>query len=154
MYSLIFFAPLFMFLALFFLGGRLGGYYTALAVAVSTFFSCVLCFDALATLVFHSFFFTYHLPLISLFQISWISVGWHFYLDQLVIFMFALITLVSFFIQLFSIENSGHLIARRLKFKVKGYSVFLQWEWCSAHKLLFLSPTYNHDIQLIFILAT
>lgn len=107
MYSLIFFAPLFMFLVLFFLGGRLGGYYTALAVAVSTFFSCVLCFDALATLVFHSFFFTYHLPLISLFQVSWISVGWHFYLDQLVIFMFALITLVSFFIQLFSVAYMG-----------------------------------------------
>lgn len=107
MYTLIFFAPLFIFVILFFVGGRLGGYYTALAVAFSTFFSCVLCFDALATSIFHSFFFTYHLPLVFFFQFDWILAEWHFYFDQLVIFMFTLITLVSFFIQIFSVSYMG-----------------------------------------------
>lgn len=107
MYTLIFFAPLFIFFILFIVGGRLGGYYTAAAVAVSTLFSCILCFDALATSMFHSFFFTYHLPLLFFFQFDWISAEWHFYFDQLVIFMFTLITLVSFFIQVFSISYMG-----------------------------------------------
>ncbi len=107
MYTLIFFGPVFIFLLLFFTGGRLGGYYSALAVAVSTFISCILCFDALASLVFHSFFFSYSLPLVEFFNFGWISVGWHFYLDQLVIFMFSLITTVSFFIQLFSVSYMG-----------------------------------------------
>lgn len=107
MYTLIFFAPLIMFIILFFFGGRLGGYYTAWAVAISTLFSCFFCFDALATLIFHSFFLSYHLPLLPFFDFGWIVVGWHFYFDQLVLFMFALITLVSFFIQLFSISYMG-----------------------------------------------
>lgn len=91
----------------FFFGARLGGYYTALAVAISTLFSCFCCFDALATLIFHSFFLSYHLPLLPFFDFGWIVVGWHFYFDQLVLFMFTLITLVSFFIQLFSIAYMG-----------------------------------------------
>jgi NADH:ubiquinone oxidoreductase subunit 5 (subunit L)/multisubunit Na+/H+ antiporter MnhA subunit len=107
MYSLIFFAPVFIFFILTVLGGRLGGYFTALAVACSTFFSCVLCFDALYSMIFHSFFLSYYLPLFSIFETGWLSVEWHFYFDQLVIFMFSLITLVSFFIQLFSISYMG-----------------------------------------------
>jgi NADH:ubiquinone oxidoreductase subunit 5 (subunit L)/multisubunit Na+/H+ antiporter MnhA subunit len=107
MYTLIFFGPVFIFIFLFFLGGRLGGYYSALAVAVSTFFSCVFCFDALISLISHSFFFSYHLPLLHFFEFGWISVNWHFYLDHLVIFMFSLIALVSFFIQLFSVSYIG-----------------------------------------------
>ena len=107
MYTLIFFSPLFIFFTVFFLGARLGGFYTALAVAFSTFFSCLLCFDALSTFFYHSFNFSYYLPFFSLFEVAWFSVNWHFFLDTLVIFMFSLICLVSFFIQVFSISYMG-----------------------------------------------
>jgi NADH:ubiquinone oxidoreductase subunit 5 (subunit L)/multisubunit Na+/H+ antiporter MnhA subunit len=107
MYTLVFFAPLFMFFLLFGLGRFLGGYYAALALSISTFAAWLLCFDALVTILQHSFFLTYYLPFTPLFLVGWFETFWHFGLDYLTLSMFFLITLVSFFIQLFATAYMG-----------------------------------------------
>jgi NADH:ubiquinone oxidoreductase subunit 5 (subunit L)/multisubunit Na+/H+ antiporter MnhA subunit len=107
MYTLVFFAPLFMFFLLLGLGRFLGGYYTAVALSISTFVAWLLCFDALFTTLQHSFFLTYYLPFTPLLLAGWFETFWHFSLDYLTLSMFFLITLVSFFIQLFATAYMG-----------------------------------------------
>lgn len=115
MYSLILLAPfftllfafVFSFFSFFRLSGwsalsRLGGSFSAVLVLSSTFVSMILSLDAFFTCVFHSFNFVYSLPLSPLFRLGWVDVEWSFFLDSLTAAMFVLITVVSFFIQLFS----------------------------------------------------
>jgi len=107
MYSLIFFGPLLMFFFLFVLGGQLGGRRSAIAVATATAASVLFSFDALLTIFYHSFYLTYYLPLLPLINVGWVTVSWHFFLDPLTLFMFTLISVVSFFIQIFASAYMG-----------------------------------------------
>lgn len=107
MYTLIFFAPLFMFLLLFVFGRFLGGYYAAVALSISTFIAWLLCFDALLSMFNHGFFLVYYLPLTPLLLAGWFETIWHFGLDYLTLSMLFLITLVSFFIQIFATAYMG-----------------------------------------------
>jgi NADH:ubiquinone oxidoreductase subunit 5 (subunit L)/multisubunit Na+/H+ antiporter MnhA subunit len=107
MYSLIFFGPVFMFFLLVTLGGRMGGRHTAIAVAAATGVSALLSIDALFTTFFHAFYFTYYLPLFPLIELGWLHIQWHFFLDPLTLFMFGLISVVSFFIQVFASAYMG-----------------------------------------------
>jgi NADH:ubiquinone oxidoreductase subunit 5 (subunit L)/multisubunit Na+/H+ antiporter MnhA subunit len=107
MYTLIIFAPIIIFLLISIFGKRMGGYYTALGVCISTFFSCILAFDAFLFELYSSFAQVYYLPVLDLLKIYQLSISWHFYFDTLTVSMFLLITLVSFFIQIFSISYIG-----------------------------------------------
>lgn len=107
MYSLIIFGPIFIFFYLVCFARFLGGFYTACAVASATFFSVFFSFDALYFLVNSNFSLIYYVNLANLLEINFLTVNWHFYFDFLSLSMYCLITLISFFIQIFSIGYMG-----------------------------------------------
>lgn len=88
-------------------GRLMGGFYTACAVAISTLFSVVFSFDAITYITYSSFSLTYHVTLVNLLEINFLTIPWHSYFDFLTLSIFCLITLVSFFIQIFSIGYMG-----------------------------------------------
>jgi NADH:ubiquinone oxidoreductase subunit 5 (subunit L)/multisubunit Na+/H+ antiporter MnhA subunit len=103
MYSLIIFGPVFIFFLCLLFGRFMGGFYTALAVAVSTFFSVCFSFDAIIFMVSSNFTLVYYFQIATLIDVNFFQVAWHSYFDYLTLSIFCLITLVSFFIQIFSI---------------------------------------------------
>ncbi len=107
MYSLIILGPVFMFFYCLIFGRLMGGFYTACAVAISTLFSVVFSFDAITYITYSSFSLTYHVTLVNLLEINFLTIPWHSYFDFLTLSIFCLITLVSFFIQIFSIGYMG-----------------------------------------------
>jgi NADH:ubiquinone oxidoreductase subunit 5 (subunit L)/multisubunit Na+/H+ antiporter MnhA subunit len=107
MYSLIIFGPVFIFLFILLFGRFMGGFYTACAVALSTFFSILFSFDALLFISYSAFSVTYYVNLAELISINYLTVNWHFYFDYLTLSIFCLITFISFFIQVFSIGYMG-----------------------------------------------
>lgn len=104
MYSLIIIGPVLMFLLTSLFGRQLGGFYTCFSIIVSSFFSIILSFDALTFIVNSKFSLVYYVDLFTLFNLNLLVVNWHFYFDFLTLSMYCLITLVSFFIQIFSID--------------------------------------------------
>lgn len=96
-----------MFLIVCLLGKKIGGYYTALAVCFSTFFSVLLSVDAFVFMLYSSFNLVYDVRLAPIFEFSSICASWHFYFDYLTLSIFCLISIVSFFIQIFSISYMG-----------------------------------------------
>lgn len=107
MYSIIIFGPVFIFFFLIIFGSRLGGFYTALSVALSTFLSVLLSMDAFVFITYNSFNLVYYVEFFDIFVLNILDVPWHFYFDFLTLSIFCLITLVSFFIQLFSTSYMG-----------------------------------------------
>ena len=89
------------------LGRFMGGFYTALAVAISTFFSVLFSFDAITFMAYSAYSLTYYVDLAQLINVNFLSISWHSYFDFLTLSMFCLITLVSFFIQIFSVGYMG-----------------------------------------------
>lgn len=102
MYSLIIFGPVFMFFLCLLLGRFMGGFYTAWAVTISTFFSVCFSFDAMIFMINSNFSLVYHFDIAKLVNVNLLEINWHSYFDYLTLSMFCLITLVSFFIQVFS----------------------------------------------------
>lgn len=107
MYSLIIFGPIFIFLYAIIFGRFMGSLYTAFAVCLATAISVFLSIDAMLFMVYSSFNLVYYVNLSTLFQINFLDVNWHFYYDFLTLSIYVLITLISFFIQLFSIGYMG-----------------------------------------------
>lgn len=88
-------------------GRFMGGFYTACAVAISTFFSVLFSFDAMTFMTYSAYSLTYYVELTELLKVNFLAISWHSYFDFLTLSMFCLITLVSFFIQVFSIGYMG-----------------------------------------------
>lgn len=107
MYSLIIFGPIFIFFLCILLGRFMGGFYTAFSVAISTFFSICFSFDAIIFMINSNFSLVYYFDIANLIKINFLQISWHAYFDYLTLSMFCLITLVSFFIQIFSIGYMG-----------------------------------------------
>lgn len=107
MYSLIIFGPIFMFLYCILFGRFMGGFYTAWAVTLSTFFSVCFSFDAMLFMMNSNFNLVYYFNIAKLVEINFLNISWHSYFDYLTLSMFCLITLVSFFIQIFSMGYMG-----------------------------------------------
>ena len=107
MYTLIIFGPVFMFLFSVLFGRFMGGFYTACAVSISTFFSVLFSFDAIIFMISNNFNFVYYFDLAPLVHINFLEISWHSYFDYLTLSIFCLITLVSFFIQVFSVGYMG-----------------------------------------------
>jgi NADH:ubiquinone oxidoreductase subunit 5 (subunit L)/multisubunit Na+/H+ antiporter MnhA subunit len=107
MFSIIFFGPLFILFYVFLFGSRMGGFYTALAVCFSTFFSALVSLDAFIFMLNSSFNLVYFTSIVDIFRIGFLDVSWHFYFDVLTLSIFCLICIVSFFIQIFSVSYMG-----------------------------------------------
>ena len=107
MYSLILFGPILIFIITTILGRFLGSFYTALSVCVSTFVSVILALDAINFITNSAFNVVYYVNITNLLTVNLLEVNWHFYFDFLTLSMYVLITLVSFFIQIFSIGYMG-----------------------------------------------
>jgi len=107
MYSLIVFGPIFiLFLAIFF-SRFMGGLYTAWAVGCSTLFSILFSFDAILFLINSNFSLVYQVNIFPFIHINFLYTYWHSYFDFLTLIIFCLITLISFFIQIFSVGYIG-----------------------------------------------
>lgn len=96
-----------MFFFVFFFGSRMGGFYSALAVCLSTFFSTFVSLDAFLFMLNSSFSLVYCTNIIVIFGLGFLEVNWHFYFDLLTLSIFVLICCVSFFIQVFSVSYMG-----------------------------------------------
>lgn len=63
--------------------------------------------DAFIFMLNSSFNLVYYTDIANLFELDFLSISWHFYFDILTLSIFFLITVVSFFIQLFSVSYMG-----------------------------------------------
>jgi NADH:ubiquinone oxidoreductase subunit 5 (subunit L)/multisubunit Na+/H+ antiporter MnhA subunit len=103
MYTLIIFGPVFIFFLSILLGRLIGGFYTSIAVSISTLFSIFFSFDAIIFMISSSFKLVYYVELAALIEVNFLSISWHSYFDYLTLTIFCLISTISLFIQIFSI---------------------------------------------------
>jgi len=107
MYTLIIFGPIFIFFLSILFGRLMGGFYTSVAVSISTLFSIFFSFDAIVFIISSNFKLVYYFDIATLINVNFLEINWHSYFDYLTLTMFVLICSISFFIQIFSIGYIG-----------------------------------------------